>query len=117
MARIVAHWVLSALCLLLVARFVPGIFVRGFGTALIAAVVIGLVNGTVGMLLKIVTFPLTVLTFGVFWLLINALMLKLAALFVPGFEVRGLWPAFLGGLILSLLNLMVRQVLLRRPAE
>jgi len=117
MARIVAHWVLSALCLLLVARFVPGIFVRGFGTALIAAVVIGLVNGTVGMLLKIVTFPLTVLTFGVFWLLINALMLKLAAFFVPGFEVRGLWPAFLGGLILSLLNLMVRQVLLRRPAE
>ena len=117
MARIVAHWVLSALCLLLVARFVPGIFVRGFGTSLIAAVVIGLVNGTVGMLLKIVTFPLTVLTFGVFWLLINALMLKLAALFVPGFEVRGLWPAFFGGLILSLLNLMVRQVLLRRPAE
>ena len=117
MARIVAHWVLSALCLLLVARFVPGIFVRGFGTALIAAVVIGLVNGTVGMLLKIVTFPLTILTFGVFWLLINALMLKLAAFFVPGFEVRGLWPAFLGGLILSLLNLMVRQVLLRRPAE
>jgi len=117
MARIVAHWVLSALCLLLVARFVPGIFVRGFGTALIAAVVIGLVNGTVGMLLKIVTFPLTILTFGVFWLLINALMLKLAAFFVPGFEVRGLWPAFLGGLILSLLNLMVRQVLLTRPAE
>jgi putative membrane protein len=117
MARILAHWVLSALCLLLVARFVPGFFVRGLGTALIAAVVIGLVNGTVGMLLKIVTFPLTVLTFGVFWLLINALMLKLAAFFVPGFEVRGLWPAFFGGLILSLLNLMVRQVLLKRPAE
>ena len=117
MARILAHWVLSALCLLLVARFVPGFFVRGFGTALIAAVVIGLVNGTVGMLLKIVTFPLTILTFGVFWLLINALMLKLAASLVPGFEVRGLWPAFWGGLILSLLNLTVRQVLLYRPAK
>lgn len=117
MTRILAHWVLSALCLLLVAHFVPGFFVRGFGTALIAAVVIGLVNGTVGMLLKIVTLPLTVLTFGVFWLLINALMLKLAALFVPGFEVVGLWPAFWGGLILSLLNLTVRQVLLRVPAE
>ena len=112
MARILAHWVLSALCLLLVAHFVPGFFVRGFGTALIAAVVIGLVNGTVGMLLKIVTFPLTILTFGIFWLLINALMLKLAAAFVPGFEVRGLWPAFWGGLILSLLNMTVRQVLL-----
>ena len=114
MARLLAHWVLSALCLLLVARFVPGIFVRGFGTALIAAVVIGLVNATVGFLLKIVTFPLTILTFGLFWLVINALMLKFAALLVPGFEVRGLWPAFWGGIILSLLNLTVRQ-LLRTP--
>jgi len=115
MARILAHWVLSALCLLLVANFVPGFFVRGLGTALIAAVVIGLVNGTVGMLVKIVTLPLTIITFGLFWLVINALMLKLAAAFVPGFEVRGLWPAFWGGLILSLLNLTIRQVLLPRP--
>jgi len=115
-ARILAHWVLSALCLLLVAHFVPGFFVRGLGTALIAAVVIGLVNGTLGLLLKIVTFPLTVITFGIFWLLINALMLKLAALVVPGFEVQGLWPAFFGGLILSLLNVTVRQVL-RRPKD
>ena len=111
MFKLLVHWVLSALCLLLVAHFVPGIFIRGFGTALIAAVVIGLVNGTIGMLLKIITFPLTILTFGIFWLLINALMLKFAAIFVPGFEVRGLWPAFWGGLILSLLNMAVRQVL------
>ena len=116
MARILAHWVLSALCLLLVAHFVPGFFVRGLGTALIAAVVIGLVKGTLVLLLKIVTFPLTVITFGIFWLLINALMLKLAALVVPGFEVQGLWPAFFGGLILSLLNVTVRQVL-RRPKD
>ena len=109
--RLLAHWVLSALCLLFVAHFVPGFFVRGFGTALIAAVVIGLVNGTIGALLKVLTFPLTILTFGIFWLLINALMLKFAALFVPGFEVRGLWPAFWGGLILSILNMIVRQVL------
>jgi len=101
----------SALCLLLVARFVPGIFVRGLGTALLAALVIGFINGTVGILLKIITFPLTILTFGVFWLLINALMLELASFFVPGFFVQGLWPAFWGGLILSLLNMAVRQVL------
>jgi len=111
MVKILAHWVLSALCILVVARFVPGFFVRSFGTALIAAVVIGLVNSTIGALLKIVTFPLTILTFGIFWLLINALMLKFAAVFVPGFEVRGLWPAFWGGLILSALNMIVRQVL------
>jgi putative membrane protein len=114
MTKMLAHWILSALCLLLVAQFVPGFFVRGLGTALIAAVVIGLVNGTIGMLLKVLTFPLTILTFGIFWLLINALMLKFAAIFVPGFEVRGLWPAFWGGLILSILNMIVRQVLKNR---
>jgi putative membrane protein len=114
MARILAHWVLSALCLLLVAHFVPGFFVRGFGTALIAAVVIGFINSTIGALLKIVTFPLTILTFGIFWLLINALMLKFAAFLVPGFAVRGLWPAFWGGLILSVLNMTVRQILKNR---
>lgn len=111
MVKLLVHWLLSALCLLLVARFVPGFFVQGLGTALLAAVVIGLVNGTIGALLKVVTFPLTILTFGIFWLLINALMLKFAALFVPGFQVRGLWPAFWGGIILSLLNMAVRQVL------
>jgi putative membrane protein len=114
MTRLLVHWLLSALCLLLVARFVPGFFVRGLGTALIAAVVIGLVNGTIGALLKVLTFPLTILTFGIFWLLVNALMLKFAALFVPGFEVRGLWPAFLGGIILSILNMAIRQIL-RKP--
>jgi putative membrane protein len=110
-AKLLAHWILSALCLLLVARFVPGFVVRGFGTALIAAVVIGFINGTVGVLLKIVKLPLTILTFGIFWLLINALMLKFASVFVPGFDVLGLWPAFMGGLILSLLNMAIRQVL------
>ena len=115
MVKLLVHWVLSALCLLLVARFVPGFFVSGFGTALIAAIVIGLVNSTIGVLLKIVTFPLTIITFGLFWLLINALMLKFAAIFVPGFEVRGLWPAFWGGLILSLLNMALRQILKNRP--
>jgi len=114
MVKLLVHWVLSALCLLLVAQFVPGFFVKSFGAALIAAVVIGLVNATIGALLKIVTFPLTILTFGIFWLLINALMLKFAALFVPGFEVRGLWPAFWGGIILSILNMIVRQVLKNR---
>ena len=111
MARLIAHWVLSALCILLVARFVPGISVNGFGTALLAAVIIGFVNGTLGFLLKILTFPLIVLTFGIFWIIINALMLKFASLLVPGFNVHGFAPAFWGAIILSLLNIAVRQVL------
>ncbi len=115
MARLIAHWVLSALCILLVARFVPGITVRGFGTALLAAVIIGFVNGTLGFLLKILTFPFIVLTFGIFWIIINALMLKFASFLVPGFDVRGFGPAFWGAIILSLLNIAIRQIL-RGPA-
>lgn len=111
--KLLAHWVLSALCLILVAHYVPGFFVKGFGTALIAAVVIGLVNGTIGVFLKLITFPLAILTFGLFWLLINALMLKFAAVLVPGFEVRGIWPAIWGALILSLLNIVVHAILRR----
>ena len=111
MAKLLAHWILSALCLLLVARFVPGIVVSGFGAALLAAVIIGFVNGTIGLLLKILTFPLIVLTFGIFWFIINALMLKFASLLVPGFYVQGFAAAFWGAIILSLLNIAVRQVL------
>jgi putative membrane protein len=111
MVRLIAHWVLSALCILVVARFVPGIVVQGFGAALLAAVIIGFVNGTIGLLLKILTFPLIVLTFGIFWFIINALMLKFASLLVHGFYVQGFAAAFWGAIILSLLNIAVRQVL------
>jgi len=107
--------ILSAFCILVVARLVPGFVVSGFGTALIAAVVIGLVNGTLGLFLKLITLPLTFLTFGIFWFVINALMLKLASVFVAGFEVHGWWPAFWGGLILSLLNMAVRALLSQAP--
>ena len=111
MVRLLAHWVLSALCLLLVSRFVPGFFVSGFGAALLAAVVIGLVNGTLGLVLKLISLPLILITFGLFWLVINAAMLKFAALFVPGFTVRGFAPAFWGAVILSLLNFAIRAIL------
>ena len=109
--RLLLNWLLSALGLLIVSYFMPGFHVRGFGAALIAALVIGLVNATLGLFLKIITLPLTILTFGVFWFVINALMLELASWVVPGFEVRGLWPAFLGALILSILNMGIRLVL------
>lgn len=111
MLRFLIHWVLSALCLLLVARLVPGFSVKGFGTALLAALLIGLINGTLGLILKIITLPLTILTFGLFWFVINALMLQMASAFLKGFELQGFWPAFIGSLVLSVLNLIVRMLL------
>jgi putative membrane protein len=90
-------------------RIVPGISVSGPMAALIAALVIGLINATIGALLKILTFPLTLLTLGLFWFVINALMLELAsALLAPGFQVRTFTAAFLGAIVLSLVNMVLK---------
>ncbi|MCU1307972.1 MAG: putative rane protein [Acidobacteriaceae bacterium] len=107
MIRLLLNWFLSALSLLIVTRIVPGFVVTGFGPALLAVIVIGLVNGTLGLFLKLITFPLTILTLGIFWLVINALMLMAASALVPGFKVQGFWPAFLGAIVLSIVNLIM----------
>jgi len=112
MRRMLIHWLLSALSLLIVARLIPGIQVSGFLAALLAALVIGLVNSTLGLILKVLTFPLTILTLGLFWFVINALMLELASWLVPGFFVRGFLSAFLGAVVLSLVNLLLRYLVL-----
>jgi len=108
MAHLLINWLLSALSLVIVALVVSGFRISGFGAALIAAIVIGLVNGTIGFFLKIVTFPLTILTLGLFWLVINALMLLFASAFVPGFKIDGFLPAFFGAIVLSLVNMGLR---------
>ncbi len=87
--RLLLHWILSAIALLLVAQFVPGFRVHGFLPALIAALVIGLLNATIGLFLKIITFPFAILTLGLFLLVINAVMILVASGFVPGFRVDG----------------------------
>jgi putative membrane protein len=105
MIKLFIHWVLSAVVLLIISQFVPGFQVHGLEPALIAALVIGLLNGTLGLLLKIVTFPITILTLGLFLLVINALMIRLAAHLVTGFHVNGWIPALLGAVALSLLGM------------
>jgi putative membrane protein len=108
--KTILNWFLSALSLMIVAHFVRGFNVTGFGAALIASLVIGLVNATIGLFLKIITFPLTLVTMGVFWFVINALMLKLAAALVPGFHIDGFGPAFVGAIVLSLVNLFLKMI-------
>lgn len=110
MAILLINWLLSALSLLIVAHVIPGFEVKGFGTALIAAIVIGLVNGTLGFILKVLTFPLTILTFGLFLLVINALMLRFASLLVSGFVVQGFFPAFFGAIVLALVHMALRAL-------
>jgi len=105
------HWILSALAIWIVSRLVPGFNVSGATAALIAAVLIGFINATLGLFLKIVTFPLTLLTLGIFWFVVNALMILLAASIVPGFHVASFAAAFWGGIVLSLLNMLIRAIL------
>ncbi len=105
--RLLLRWVLSAVALLVVAWLVPGFYLRNFGSALFAVIVIGLVNATLGILLKLVTFPLTIVSLGLFWWMINALMIWIASSFVPGFEIAGFGSAFIGAIALALVNLVL----------
>jgi putative membrane protein len=110
--RLLLHWVLSALAVWIVSRIVPGIYVSGPTAALIAAAVIGLVNATIGLILKVLTFPLTIVTLGVFWFVINALMLELAAAFVRGFQVRNFVAAFIGAIVLSIVSSLLQWLVM-----
>lgn len=110
MVRLLLHWLLSALALLITSSLVSGFEVSGLGSALIAALVIGLLNATVGLLLKILTFPISILTLGLFLLVINAIMILVASALVPGFKVRGMGAAFVGAIILALLGMLFRYL-------
>jgi putative membrane protein len=108
--RLLLNWLLSALALLIVSHFVPGFQVNGLLPALIAAVVIGLLNATLGLFLKIITIPFSVLTFGIFLLVINGAMILVASAIVPGFHVSGFSPAFWGAVVLALLGMLIRAI-------
>jgi putative membrane protein len=114
--KLLLNWLLSALGLMIVAYVVPGFHINSFVSALIAALVIGLINATLGFFLKVVTFPLAILTLGIFWLVVNALMLRFATWFVPGFRIDTFWDAFIGAIVLMLVNLVLRK-LVREPAH
>lgn len=103
--KLLVRWLINAVSLWLVANLNIGINVPNFKYALIAALVIGLVNATLGIFLKVITFPLTILTFGIFLIIINAAMLKVAAwLLFPEFRVRDWTAAIIGAVLLSVVS-------------
>jgi putative membrane protein len=108
--RLLLQWFLSALALLVVSQLVDGFYVEGLGAALAASLVIGLLNATLGLLLKIITFPLSILTLGLFLLVINGIMILMASALVRGFHVRGIVPAFWGAVVLAILGMVIRWV-------
>jgi putative membrane protein len=106
MLRMLLHWLLNAVLLMVVAHLVQGFVITSWVSAMIAVIVIGLLNATFGLLLKIITLPLGILTFGIFFLVINAVMLKFASHLVPGFQVQTFGAAFMGALALAVLHLL-----------
>lgn len=111
--RWLLHWIINAACLAIVVYVVPGYHVSSVTALLIAALVLGIVNATIGLFLKIVTFPLTVLTFGLFWLVINALMIELVGKIVPGFYVIGFGAAFVGAIVMAIANMLFKWLMPR----
>jgi putative membrane protein len=106
MAKAILQFALVVATFLILTRVVPGFFVRDWGVAVIAALVLGLVNATLGFVLKILTFPIILLTFGLFSFVVNAAMLLLVAFLVPGFRIAGFWPALLAALVLAAVNML-----------
>lgn len=107
MVKLLVQWLLSAFALLAVSSLVNGFEVDGLASALAASLVIGLLNATVGFFLKIVTFPISILTLGIFLLVINGMMIMLASGIVRGFHVRSFGAAFWGALVLALLGMLI----------
>lgn len=107
----ILHWLISGVALFVVANILPGIQVDSLGSALIAALVIGFVSATVGILLKIVLLPFIILSLGIVYLLINGFMLKLTSAVVPGFRVNGCMPAVLGSILLTIVDYILNRVI------
>lgn len=101
MKGILLRWLVSALSLLLISYLVPGIEVDGFFSALVAAVILGILNAIIRPVLIILTLPLTILTLGLFIFVINGFMLLILSALMKGIHIQGFWPALAGALILS----------------
>lgn len=109
--NILINWLLSALVIFIAAYLFQdkGVHVENFYTALVIAVVLGIINAILKPILLILTLPINILSLGLFTLVINAALIMLATLFVPGFRVDSFWWAFIFGLVLSVLNWFVHQ--------
>ncbi len=102
---IIVNWILSAIAIGITAYLLPGVHINGgVTTLLVLSVVLGLINAILKPILKLLTLPITILTLGLFSLVINALMILLASSIVPNFVVDGFWWALLFSIVLSLVN-------------
>ena len=107
MLKALIRWVLYALSLMLIAWLIPGISVANFFSAMIACVIIAIINAVLKPILKFITFPINFFTLGLFSLVINALLFMLAGALSPGIQINGFLDALYGSLILSVLSFII----------
>ena len=112
MLRLLVLWLINSLALLTVAYVLPGIDVADFTTAMIAAVVLGLVNAFIRPLLILLTLPVTLLTLGLFIFVINGLLFWMVGSWLDGFTVAGFWSGFFGAIVYSIISWALSSVLL-----
>lgn len=111
MQRFLTHWLISALALAVAAWILPGVAIGSAAALFIAALVLGFLNAVLKPLLVILTLPITVLTLGLFYFILNGVLFALAALLVPGFEVAGFGWAFLGAIVMGLTSMFVSSLI------
>ena len=109
--NLIIRILLTAVAVVILAKFLPGVAVDGFTSAVIVAIVLGLLNIIVKPILIILTLPITVITLGLFLLVINACIILMANSFIDGFTVNGFWIALLFSLLLSLLQSFLFSIL------
>lgn len=111
------HWFITAVALAVSVRSVPGIYVGSWGVLLVAALVLGLANALVRPIVVILTLPITVITLGFFYLLVNGAVFALAAALVPGFRVASFGSAVVGALVVSLVSFLLSSLLAPRASD
>lgn len=109
--KLILTWLISSLAVIVSAYLVPGAQITGFLAALLAAIMLGAVNSFIRPILLFLTLPINILTLGLFTLVINALMVLLAAAIVPGFSIASFWVALLFSVILSIITWLMEQVI------
>lgn len=109
--NLILVWILNAVALLVVAYILPGITVASFGSALIAALVLGLLNMLVKPVLILLTLPITIVTLGLFLIVLNALLFWLAGSILRGFQVGGFWWAVGGAILYSIISGLLSRII------
>ena len=112
-----AHWLVTGVALLVAHKLVGGIHVSGFGALALAALVLGLVNAIIKPVMQLLSLPLTILTLGIFYLVVNGVCFALAAFLVPGFGVASLGSAILGAVVVSLISWLLGGFLSRQSRQ